>query len=71
MNSHDKAERFAVMAVSAMRKEGISPRGVLRAFEQDWTGRGEPSWDDVVNSVARAGLSVGRPKATVRRRAAA
>ena len=54
MSEHEDAEDWARAAVCALRREGLSPRGVLRAFERRWTSLSEPGWDDVVDKVAVA-----------------
>ncbi len=57
--THDSAERWAVEAVQSMRAAGEPPRGILRAFERHWNRATEPTWDDVVDEVAIAWLTVG------------
>lgn len=52
------AQDWAEIAVMEMRRDGSSPRDILRAFEKRWSGVTEPTWDDVVAKVAEARFRV-------------
>ena len=54
---HQDAQDFAADAVTALRREGQSPRDIMRAFERSWSRLADPDWDTVATEVAIAFVS--------------